>query len=298
MVERVDLTDKFAFDSRSLDGLKKSARDNSPEALKSAASQFEALFLNLVLKTMREAGGHDNPLDNEQSKLFTSLLDQQLTQNIAKRGLGLADSLVKQLSNNAGNQIIQSDRAGKNKAFNQQGIDAYLNNLKLDAPKFDAFKPSDSSTQRVKNFESKLGVHAEQASAETGIPAKFLLGQAALESGWGKHEIRSLDGTASHNVFGIKASKNWTGKTVDAITTEYVNGVAQQRVEKFKAYDSYADAFKDYAQLISKNPRYQQVIANASDAASFAQGLQKAGYATDPHYANKLTNIIKHSFSA
>lgn len=298
MVERVDLTDKFAFDSRNLDGLKKSARDNSPEALKSAASQFEALFLNLVLKTMREAGGHDNPFDNEQSKLFTSLLDQQLTQSIAKRGLGLADSLVKQLSNNAGNQIIQSGQTGKNKIFGQQGIDAYLNNLKLEEPRLESTQISESSLQRVKNFESKLGIHAEQASAETGIPAKFLLGQAALESGWGKHEIRSLDGATSHNVFGIKATKNWTGKTVDALTTEYVNGVAQQRVEKFKAYDSYADAFKDYAQLISKNPRYQQVIANSSDAASFAKGLQKAGYATDPNYANKLTSIIKHSLSA
>ncbi|MBX9869069.1 MAG: flagellar assembly peptidoglycan hydrolase FlgJ [Burkholderiaceae bacterium] len=298
MVERVDLSDKFAFDSRSLDGLKQSARNDSPEALKSAASQFEALFLNLVLKTMREAGGNDNPLDKEQSKLFTSLLDQQLTQNLAKRGFGLADSLIRQLSNNAGNQIINADPAGKGKVFNTQGIDAYLNNLKLEPQKVDEVKTSESSIQRVKNFESKLGAHAAQASSETGIPAKFLLSQAALESGWGKKEIKSIDGSASHNVFGIKASKNWTGKTVNAVTTEYVNGVAQQKVEKFKAYDSYADAFKDYAQLITKNPRYQQVIANSADASSFAQGLQKAGYATDPQYANKLTSIIKHSFSA
>ncbi len=141
-------------------------------------------------------------------------------------------------------------------------------------------------------------MHAEQASIETGIPAKFLLGQAALESGWGKHEIKALDGSTSHNVFGIKASKNWKGKTVEALTTEYVNGVAQQRVEKFRAYDSYAAAFKDYATLITKNPRYQNVVANAGDASSFAQGLQRAGYATDPQYANKLTKIIKHSLSA
>jgi flagellar protein FlgJ len=247
---------------------------------------------------MRESGGHDNPLDNEQSKLFTSLLDQQLTQNLAKRGLGLADSLIRQLSNNAGNQIINADPAGKNKAFNAQGIDAYLNNLKLEPHKVNEVKASESSIQRVKNFETKLGAHAEQASIETGIPAKFLLSQAALESGWGKKEIKSIDGSASHNVFGIKASKNWTGKTVNAVTTEYVNGVAQQKVEKFKAYDSYSDAFKDYAKLITKNPRYQQVIANSADASSFAQGLQKAGYATDPQYANKLTSIIKHSFSA
>jgi flagellar protein FlgJ len=125
-----------------------------------------------------------------------------------------------------------------------------------------------------------------------------MLGQAALETGWGKREIRGADGSNSHNLFGIKAGANWTGKTVEVATTEYVNGVPQKRMEKFRAYDSYADSFRDYASLLKNNPRYQNVIANSQDASSFAQGLQRAGYATDPNYAAKLSRIIKQSLSA
>jgi flagellar protein FlgJ len=124
-----------------------------------------------------------------------------------------------------------------------------------------------------------------------------MLGQAALESGWGRKEINNADGTTSHNLFGIKATAGWQGKTVDAVTTEYVDGVAQRRVEKFRAYDSYADSFRDYAHLLKSNPRYQQVIASGQDAVGFAQGLQRAGYATDPHYADKLTQIINGSLA-
>ncbi|HEX8604847.1 MAG TPA: glucosaminidase domain-containing protein, partial [Pseudoduganella sp.] len=92
--------------------------------------------------------------------------------------------------------------------------------------------------------------------------------------------------------FGIKAGSDWKGKTVDVATTEYVNGRAQRKIERFRAYDSYADSFKDYARLITDNPRYEKVLASAGDAASFARNLQKAGYATDPNYAAKLAAVI------
>jgi flagellar protein FlgJ len=149
----------------------------------------------------------------------------------------------------------------------------------------------------VQAFQDRLSAHAEEASRTTGIPAKFMLGQAALESGWGKHVMKTADGSSSHNLFGIKAGANWKGKTVDAVTTEYVNGVPQKRVEKFRAYDSYADSFRDYAKLLRSNPRYEKVLANASDLKGFAQGLQRAGYATDPKYAAKLTHIINRNLS-
>jgi peptidoglycan hydrolase FlgJ len=159
--------------------------------------------------------------------------------------------------------------------------------------------PSSSRSQspHVKAFQDKLAVHAEEASRATGIPAKFMLGQAALESGWGRREIRNPDGSSSNNLFGIKAGPGWKGKVTTAVTTEYVNGVPQTRVERFRAYDSYADSFKDYARMISNNPRYEKVMASANDAAAFARGLQKAGYATDPFYAAKLTRIINHSLA-
>lgn len=300
MIGRTDLTDKLAFDSKSLDGLKQSSKDNSPEALKAAAKQFEALFMNMMLKSMRQAGGQDGPFDNEQSKMYTSMLDQQLSQNMANRGMGLADALVRQLSSNQVNQVLQSDSASQSGLSTQssvRGIESYLDSMKLGQQAVAQGKTSGSNATHVKEFQQKLAAHAEQASAETGIPAKFMLGQAALESGWGKKEIKSVDGTPSHNIFGMKATSQWKGKTVDAVTTEYVNGVAYRKLEKFKAYDSYSEAFKDYAKLLTKNPRYENVIANAKDATSFAYGLQKAGYATDPQYANKLSKIINQTLS-
>lgn len=298
MIGRADLSEKLAFDSKGLDELKQSARNNSPDALKSAAKQFEALFMNMMLKSMRQAGAQDSPFDSEQSRMYTSMLDQQFSQKMASRGMGLADALVRQLSNNAANQLLQPDGSTQNNSAGLGGIEAYLDHLKIEQQISKIEKPATSGNAHVQEFQNKLAAHAEQASLETGIPAKFMLGQAALESGWGKREIKAMDGSASHNVFGLKAGAGWTGRTVEAVTTEYSNGIAYRKIEKFKAYDSYSDAFKDYAKLLTKNPRYQDVIANAKDASSFAYGLQKAGYATDPQYASKLSRIIKQTLSA
>lgn len=147
---------------------------------------------------------------------------------------------------------------------------------------------------KTQQFIQSMLPHAQAASSSSGIPAKFMIGQAALESGWGKHEIKTDNGVNSHNLFGIKADANWKGKVATSTTTEYINGVKQNRVEKFRAYDSYSDAFKDYAKLISQNPRYQQAMSNTHDASAYAHALQRAGYATDPQYGKKLTQVIKN----
>ncbi|MBC3875006.1 flagellar assembly peptidoglycan hydrolase FlgJ [Undibacterium flavidum] len=306
MIGRADMSDKLAFDSKGLDALRQSSKDNSPEALKAAATQFEALFVSMMLKSMRQAGSQEGMFDNEQSRMYTSMLDQQLSQKMASRGIGLADAMVRQLSNNAMTQALQSESSFEKSPppalGGLGGVQQYMQQQKY-ATKAEQLLNSTSSIEsnstmpHVQEFTRKLGVHAEIASQGTGIPAKFMLGQAALESGWGKHEIKAMDGSASHNVFGIKASGNWKGRTVDALTTEYTNGVAYQKVEKFRAYDNYGDAFKDYAKLIQDNPRYQSVLQNGGDAAQFARALQKAGYATDPQYAQKLTKVIQQSFS-
>lgn len=298
MVSRVNLSDSSpAYDSRSLDSLKLATQDNSPEAIKGAAKQFEALFLNIMLKSMRQAGGQNSVMDNDQTRTFTAMLDQQLSQNMANKGIGLADALVKQLSNNAVNHVLNEGEASQTSSSSKLGINSYLDNLKFEQQPVPSQKSGFSGPAHVREFQEKLAAHAEEASKATGIPAKFMLGQAALESGWGKKEIKTADGSSSHNIFGVKASKGWKGKTVNALTTEYVNGVAHQKVQTFKAYGSYAEAFKDYASTLTNNPRYENVIANAKDATSFAVGLQKAGYATDPQYANKLTKIIRHTLS-
>jgi flagellar protein FlgJ len=149
----------------------------------------------------------------------------------------------------------------------------------------------------VRAFQDKLADAAEEAERSTGVPAKFMMGQAALETGWGKRVIRNHDGTSSNNLFGIKAGPGWKGKVATAVTTEYVNGHPHSRVEKFRSYASHAEAFKDYARMLSNNPRYEKVLAHGGDASTFAHGLQRAGYATDPQYAAKLSRIIKHSLA-
>jgi flagellar protein FlgJ len=154
-----------------------------------------------------------------------------------------------------------------------------------------------SKPAHVRAFQEKLADAAEEAEQVTGVPAKFMMGQAALETGWGRRVIRNADGTSSNNLFGIKAGPGWKGKVATAVTTEYINGKPHTRVEKFRAYDSHADAFKDYARMLSNNPRYEKVLAHGGDASTFAHGLQRAGYATDPQYAAKLSRIIKHSLA-
>ncbi|MYM38433.1 flagellar assembly peptidoglycan hydrolase FlgJ [Duganella qianjiadongensis] len=314
-----DLSNKFALDVKDMGSLKQSARANDPAALKTAATQFEAMFVNMMMKSMRDATPQDGPMDSQTTKTFTSMLDQQTSQNIAKRGIGLSDMLVRQLSRSTQQQALaigNDAAAGSAAAGDASGgsfgglaslMDARLQRAIAAAGGAGTASVDDNSavpatstgsgSDHVRKFQQKLGAAAEEASRTSGIPAKFMLGQAALESGWGKREIKGRDGSNSHNLFGIKASADWKGKVVEATTTEYVNGKAQTRVERFRAYDSYADSFKDYAKLIATNPRYEKVMASAGDATSFAQGLQKAGYATDPHYATKLASIIKRSLA-
>jgi flagellar protein FlgJ len=305
---------QLAIDSKGMTELRQAAKQNSPDALKETARQFEALFMNMVMKSMREATPQDGIFDSEQSRMYTAMLDQQVSQNLAKRGVGLADVLVRQLSNTVNAQQVTSLEQQGNASSGLEiaekiaaGIAAHQSASKTASAANNTSAITDleksgrrSSSSRpahVREFQEKVASHAEEASRTTGIPAKFMIGQAALESGWGKREIVAADGTRSHNLFGIKATSGWKGKVVEAVTTEYIDGVAQRRVEKFRAYDSYADAFRDYGRMLSKNPRYANVVANAQDASSFAQGLQKAGYATDPNYAAKLSKLIQTSLS-
>jgi flagellar protein FlgJ len=315
----LDQTSKLALDTNSLNGLKNSAKAGTPAAMKEAATQFEAMFINMMMKSMRDATPQEGMLDNQQTKTFTTMLDQQTSQNLAKRGVGLADVLVRQLSaNQMGQQAlaIGADGMGGDAAAGAGRLTPSLNNAAAmygngaalgagAAASAAASKapplPATTETGRiqaphVRAFQEKLHEHAHAAEQTTGVPAKFMLGQAALETGWGKRMIKNADGSNSNNLFGIKAGASWKGKVATAVTTEYVNGKPQTKVEKFRAYDSPADSFRDYANMIAKNPRYEKVIGS-SDAATFAQGLQRAGYATDPNYAAKLTRLIKNSLA-
>lgn len=286
-VPGADLTAKFALDVQGVNQLRLDARQSSPEALKAAAQQFEAVFMNMLMKSMREATPQDDMFDSEQTRLYTSMLDQQLSQTLSSRGIGLADVMVRQLSAALGATPAVAPAT-------DPGAPPLVPAGPVAVPTVPAGAArGGDAPAHVTAFVDRMLPHAQAASAATGIPARFMLGQAALETGWGKAEIRGNDGQNSHNLFGIKAGANWKGRTVDIVTTEYVEGRPQKQVETFRAYDSYADSFRDYANLLRGNARYQGVIAEGRDAAGFAHGLQQAGYATDPGYARKLMGVIR-----
>lgn len=308
MINGADLSGNVAFDANSLNGLKNAAKENSPEAIKGVAKQFEAIFMNMMLKSMREASPQDSPFDNEQSRTFTSMLDQQLTSNLASKGLGLADVLAKQLSKGGSpvtNTMEQAVTDASPTSTSDKSTNAIISNPLSPRDSKSANNLTDYKvllnnkvntqplTDSATEFKNRMTKHAEEASRTTGVPAHLMLGQAALESGWGKRELKGADGMPSNNLFGIKASGNWDGKVIEATTTEYIHGVKQKRIEKFRAYDSYADSFKDFANMMNTNPRYNKVMANLDNVNDYAHAMQNAGYATDPNYASKLANVIQ-----
>ncbi|MEW5904723.1 MAG: flagellar assembly peptidoglycan hydrolase FlgJ [Pseudomonadota bacterium] len=265
-----DTLNGLAADSQALDRLRYQVKQAPDQALKVAAQQFEMVFLNMMLKSMRDATPQDGMMDSEQTKLYTGMLDQQLAQEMSKRGIGLADAMMRQLNG---------------------GQSGHVPIMQPITPAPAAAVAAYQQPASPQDFVARMRPHAEQASRTTGVPATFIMGQAALESGWGKREIRNPDGSTSHNLFGIKAGRDWIGKVAEVTTTEYQNGVASKQVARFRAYDSYAEAFQDYAKLLSENPRYADAMGQ-NDAVDFAQALQQAGYATDPRYADKLAGVI------
>lgn len=314
------LTDAGAglLDAGALERLRHAARANSPEAVKAVATRFEALFLGMVMKSMREAAPSEGLFESEQGRTMQGMLDQQYAQALASRGIGLADILARQMIPydtpaaepdgrnrmplDHGNGIPAPASASAATAVNdahrvQMASAPAHHHARAGAPARDPSRsglraPAGDKLSAPQQFTQRFTPLAQAASAATGIPAKFMLAQAALESGWGRREIRHADGGHSHNVFGVKAGKGWRGAVADVVTTEYVGGVAQRRVERFRAYGSYAEAFADYARMLTKSARYQAVLASSADAVGFAQGLQKAGYASDPAYADKLRRVI------
>src|SRR5487761_1928711 len=284
MVAPLDTTSgTLALDTQSLAQLRVQAKQSPDKALKAAAQQFESVFLNMMMKRMRDATPQGGMFDNEQTKMFTGMLDQQLAQSMSKKGIGLADIMVKQLSRSS---------------MSADGKSGVVSGKSITAPSILTPKPSTTSMPSAYNektqqdFVSQMLPHAVQASQSSGLPPQLILGQAALESGWGKREIRNADGSNSHNLFGIKAGSGWNGKVSHVVTTEYQNGVAHKQVDQFRSYSSYAEAFQDYAQMLSSNPRYATVLQQSGDAAGMAQALQKSGYATDPKYAEKLVQVM------
>ncbi len=300
---------RAAFDVQSAQDLRSQFAKNPQEGLKAAAQQFETMFLQMVMKSMRDTVPDDGMLNSEQSKFYTSLLDQQMAQNLSSngKGVGFAKLIEQQLGRTmVGNASEANAQGAANAAAGDLPLAAsdgrhlqyktILGNLPTSAayPRADATAAPAialDTPASSKEFVNRVWPHAVEASRSTGVPPQFLVAHSALESGWGRSEIRRADGSPSYNLFGIKAGKSWAGATADATTTEYVNGQPQQSVERFRAYGSYEEAFRDYANLLRNNARFGAVIGS-QDGTEFAKRLQQAGYATDPMYADKLSRII------
>jgi len=264
-------TTGLAGDARSIDALRASAARDPKSAIREAAKQFEALFMQELMKSMRQATLSSGMLENSGTQMGTELLDTQFATKMTGLKGGLSDVIARQLER----------QMGGTPAAPASGLTSEA------APKMPT---------RQAGFVQLHTAAAKAVQAQSGIPAAFLVAQAAHETGWGQREIKHGDGTPSHNLFGIKAGANWHGPVAEVTTTEYVDGKPRKLTAKFRAYESYEASFRDYAKLIKDSPRYQdvyrQVVANGGSAEGFAQGLQRAGYATDPAYADKLTRVI------
>jgi len=273
-------------DAASLDSLRdptanalKARAAGDPKAvIKAAAKQFEAMFMQQLMKSMREATMSSGLMDNGGTQLGTELLDAQYANQMTGLKGGLSDMIARQLE-----RQMTGGNAAAAIAMPAAGA--------AGAPSASSSASTPNPTPTQAEFIGKHAAAARAAQTQTGIPATFMVAQAAHESGWGKHEIRNADGSSSFNLFGIKAGANWKGATTTITTTEVVDGEPRKVQAKFRAYSSYEESFRDYAQLMKDNPRYAQVM-NSTTADGFAKGLQRAGYATDPAYADKLTRVI------
>ncbi|MEI8325307.1 MAG: flagellar assembly peptidoglycan hydrolase FlgJ [Betaproteobacteria bacterium] len=272
----------LAADAKSLNALKLQAGQATPAAIKEAAKQFESLFMRELIKSMRDATMKSGMMDSAQGDLGADLLDQQLAVQMSGRPGGLSDSIARQLSQQMGVS------AGPAAPPSVSGA-APANPPATTAPAAAAASVSQAG------FVQRMSAVAAKVEHSSGIPAGFMIGQAGLESGWGRHEIRMADGSSSFNLFGIKAGPGWSGKVAEVRTTEYVNGQPQTTVAKFRAYDSHEASFRDYARLINQSPRYAQARQQTGSVTAYANGLQRAGYATDPAYASKLSQTINRT---
>ncbi len=284
-------------DVKGLDNLRRAAKSGDENAVKEAAKQFEAIFVQMMLKSMRKAqdalADKDSPFNSQQVKFYRDMHDQQLAVDLSTNGnMGLADLIVQQLS---------PDAQGFTPASVMRG-DATLSDIRrsraaaLDREQTSPLQSNQPTKQAVfaspKEFIETLLPRAEAIAEKLGISPKALLAQAAVETGWGKYVIHDHNGKNSHNLFGIKADKSWQGDKTAIDTLEYQQGIAKQQKAAFRTYSSFEDSLQDYVSFVKDNPRYEAAINNSDDPKAYFNALQKAGYATDPAYADKVMSVF------
>lgn len=315
-------------DFSKLSELKRMSRQDQGAALKEVAKQFEALFVQMVLKQMRQASPGDPIFASDQARFYREMYDRQLALHLAERGgLGIADLLVAQLSARSSrpdsNQSLTSYRTAlleiPEDSNPSQAADGFSieesdarhgapvagqpvgyaaeGGIAIDVPQTSAHPmaspPLPGRFESAGDFIQSLWPEAQRAAAEIGLDPKLLLAQAALETGWGQKILHHPDGRSSHNLFNLKASPPWQGEQIQVSTLEYLDGVAVRKRAAFRTYANYRQSFQDYLKLL-KNPRYAEALQHTSDPGQYLKALQRAGYATDPNYADKILAIYRH----
>jgi len=261
-------------------GLRAAADNRDPAALREVASQFEALFLQTMLKNMREASLGDPIFGNsDQYEMYQGMMDKQLALEMASgKGIGFADMLVRQLGGEDAAKMTRKAAVETRKVAVETRTEPV---------------ETGSAWSDPRKFARDVWPHAERAGRKLGIAPEAIVAQAALETGWGKHVMPGKDGGHSYNLFGIKAGGSWDGEQVSKQTLEFENGVPRRQTAKFRAYADVAQTFDDYTAFLGDNPRYSAARGQGDDVAAFAKALQDSGYATDPNYANKITGVLE-----
>ena len=301
-------------------------KGDKAQAAESVARQFEGLFMQMMLKNMRSAAVFDPSQHSQSQDFYQDMFDKQLSYNLAQHGgIGIARLLMQQLGQQ--NENRQEVAVGNGDSLPVYSLDSYhpVNQIPvfyqsgksapMQSDQVQAFRLTTEMTQGEvsetnqkplhsedivpfygwktrQDFVNDIYPHAQKAAQALGVSTNLLVAQAALESGWGQHLIRHQDGSAAFNLFGIKSGSSWTGGRVSQSTLEFRNQVMQREMASFRAYDSVADGLEDYQQFISQSSRYQDALNHNGSDEHYIRGLQKAGYATDPNYADKVLGIV------
>jgi flagellar protein FlgJ len=299
-----------AIDCHGLNQLRQQAvaSDNEAQTLRQVAGQFESLFVTMMLKSMRQASLAEGLFDSSQSKMYQDMADQQLASDLSVRGgLGLQDVILRQLG---GERYVNSEPAETGQSFSIDTVTVrpalgikvnaeILEKIREVKPEMDkrvaeqelAVSELPSRFTSPEQFVETLWPYAQRAAERLGVDAEVILSQAALETGWGKYILSDKQGS-SFNLFNIKADSRWPGEYVSKNALEYRDGRAINEQSRFRAYDSYQDSFEDYVRFLQTQPRYQDALRQVGDGEAFIEALHKAGYATDPHYADKIKRIM------
>jgi flagellar protein FlgJ len=288
-------------DLGSINKMREAIASGDESVLQEAAEQFEAIFVQMMLKSMRKAqdalADEDSPFNSQQVKFYRDMHDQQLATDLtAGGGMGLADIIVKQMGQSEDSylpaSVIRSD--GNLNSLNRDrvvAVEQAQETVLASESKGVKSAAKDSMFDTPEDFVETLRPYAEQVAEEYGMDAKAIIAQAAVETGWGKFVIHNADGESSHNLFGIKANSKWEGEQAVVDTLEFNSGIPQKQKAAFRSYASLEEAVNDYGRFITTQPRYQQAVERASDAHSYTRELQSAGYATDPNYASKIMAV-------